>query len=138
MDRRRDRIVRTGLAAGTAVGWALVRRFGSEWPGAPAAGVALALLLVCGCPATLATWWLSVAIERGAHARATKREARRATLLRHADPVAAEVADLTARVDGGFTALFAAIDRAYTDAGLAPRQTAVPRLTIVENGRSGA
>lgn len=64
-------------------------------------------------------------------------------LLRHSDPVAADVTELAARLDaydGRFRDLYAAIDRAYSDAGLPPRDKAalMPRLTIVQGGQEGA
>jgi len=130
------------LAAGTAAGWLMMGRLDSARQ-VSLLGDVLALALTCGCPSVLACWQLNRWLKRASVRRAAARKARRAVLLRHSDPVAADVTELAARLDaydGRFRDLYAAIDRAYSDAGLPPRDKAalMPRLTIVQGGQEGA
>jgi hypothetical protein len=58
------------------------------------------VVLICACPGVLALTWAGRRLASVRKTQAARREAWRATLLRHSDPVQAAVDANTARIDG--------------------------------------
>jgi hypothetical protein len=99
--------------------------------------------LVCACLGTMALAWAGRWLEAARRMRAAKREARRATLLRHSDPVQAAVDENTQRIDGlqrqvSFMASALADVLHQDGAPAADLEATRPMLRLVGGNRSSA
>jgi len=142
-----DWLLWAGLGAGLGLYFGLATLRGAGHTPAEdhwADGVRLgALALACACPGMLLLGWTGRRLASARKTSAAKREAKRATLLRHSDPVQAAVDANTARIDGlerevrFMTAALADVVR-QDGAPAADLDQTRPMLRIVGNGRNSA
>jgi hypothetical protein len=92
--RAADWLLWAGLGAGLGLYFGLARLHaahtltGDRWAGGARLG---ALALICACPGMLALGWAGRQLASARKTAAARREARRATLIKHADPLAGAV-----------------------------------------------
>lgn len=139
---------RTGRAASwlllsVAASGLTLRLVYASRPGVPGADEAGALLLAVAPAAVLAAVWGLAVARAWRQDRADRRDARRATLLRHADPVLAQVAGHESRLashDSALAEIMAAMEQVCKARGITldGDTKPMPALFLVPGDRDSA